>query len=119
MQRAERIRARIYAKMIEFFRTFDVLACPTVAVAPFPVEQRFPTEIAGERLQTYIDWMFLTFVITLTGCPAISVPCGVTASGLPVGLQLVGRPHGDYELLAAARVLEQTRGDMGNPFPIL
>jgi amidase len=116
--RAERIRARIHAEMIEFFRTFDVLACPTVAVAPFPVEQRFPTEIAGEKLQTYIDWMFLTFVISLTGCPAISVPCGVTASGLPVGLQLIGRPHGDYELLAAARVLEQTRGDMGNPFPI-
>jgi amidase len=62
--------------------------------------------------------MFLTFVISLTGCPAISVPCGVTASGLPVGLQLVGRPHGDYALLAAARVLEQTREDMGNPLPI-
>jgi amidase len=116
--RAERIRARIHARMIEFFRTFDILACPTVAVAPFPVEQRFPTEIAGEKLQTYIDWMFLTFVISLTGCPAISVPCGVTASGLPVGLQLVGRPHDDYALLAAARVLEQTRGDMGNPLPI-
>ena len=65
---------------------------PTVAVPPFPVEQRFPTEIAGEMLTTYIDWMFLTFVITLTSCPAISLPCGLTREGLPVGLQLVGKP---------------------------
>jgi amidase len=78
-----------------------------VAVPPFPVEQRFPTEIAGEKLTTYIDWMFLTFVITLTGCPAISLPCGLTREGLPVGVQLVGRPHGDTELLGYARRLEE------------
>lgn len=116
--RAERTRARIYADMVSFFRRFDILACPTVAVPPFPVAQAYPTEIAGEKLQTYIDWMFLTFVITLTGCPAISVPCGFTASGLPVGLQLVGRPHGDHELLAAARIFEQARGDLSPPLPV-
>ncbi|MCI0625405.1 MAG: amidase [Acidobacteria bacterium] len=116
--RAERIRARLYGNMVDFFNRFDVLACPTVAVAPFPVEQRYPTEIAGEKLETYIDWMFLTFVVTLTGCPAISVPCGFTATGLPVGLQLIGRPHGDYELLAAAAVLEQTCGYIGKRLPV-
>jgi amidase len=79
-----------------------------VAVPPFRVEQRFPTEIAGEKLESYIDWMYLTFVVTLTGCPAISVPCGVTKDGLPVGLQLIGRPHGDAELLGFARLAEQT-----------
>ena len=84
-----------------------------MAAAPFPVEQRFPTEIAGEKLTTYIDWMFLTFVITLTGCPAISLPCGLTEEGLPVGLQLVGRPHGDAELLGAALLLEQALGFSG------
>jgi amidase len=77
------------------------------------VEQRFPTGIAGETLTTYIDWMFLTFVITLTGCPAISLPCGLTEEGLPVGLQLVGRPHGDAELLGAALLLEQALGFSG------
>jgi amidase len=116
--RAERTRARIYANMVAFFRRFDVLACPVVAVPPFPVAQTYPTEIAGEKLQTYIDWMFLTFVITLTGCPAISVPCGFTASGLPVGLQLIGRPHGDYDLLAAAKIFEQIRGDLNPALPI-
>lgn len=100
-------RHRIFHSVARFFDDHDLLVCPTVAVPPFPVEQRFPTEIAGEKLTTYIDWMFLTFVITLTGCPAISLPCGLTRDGLPVGLQLVGRPHGDAELLAHAQRVEQ------------
>ena len=115
--RAERSRARLYHEVAGFFERFDLLACPTVAVAPFPIEQRFPTEIGGQKLTTYIDWMFLTFVITLTGCPAISVPCGFTKTGLPVGLQLVGPPHADFELLAAAAAFEQARGDLGRKMP--
>ncbi|WP_119461893.1 amidase family protein [Rhodospirillaceae bacterium SYSU D60014] len=108
--RAERQRAILCRKVSAYFDGFDMLACPTVALPPFPVEQRYPTEIDGEKLTTYIDWMFLTFVITLTGCPAISVPCGVTRTGLPVGLQLIGRPRGDFELISAARLLEQGCG---------
>ena len=72
--------------------------------------------VTREKLTTYIDWMFLTFVITLTGCPAISLPCGLTRGGLPVGVQLVGRPHGDGELLGYARRLEQA---LGFELPIL
>jgi len=104
---AERLRARIFIAVAEFFDEFDILACPTVALPPFPVEQRYPTEIGGEKLTTYIDWMFLTFCLTITGCPVISLPCGLTQSGLPVGLQLMGKPRGEYELLSAAHVLEQ------------
>jgi amidase len=105
--RARQQRHALFHRVARFFDEFDLLACPTVAVAPFLVEQRFPTEIAGEKLTTYIDWMFLTFVITLVGCPAVSLFCGLTREGLPVGLQLVGRPHGDAELLGAALLLEQ------------
>jgi len=105
--RARRQRHVLFHRAARFFDDFDLLACPTVAVPPFPVEQRFPVAIAGEKLTTYIDWMFLTFIITLVGCPAISLPCGLTPDGLPVGLQLVGRPHGDAELLGAALLLEQ------------
>ncbi len=108
--RAQRDRHALFHRVARFFDDHDLLVCPTVAVAPFAVEQRFPTEIAGETLTTYIDWMFLTFVITLTGCPAISLPCGLTEEGLPVGLQLVGQPHGDAELLGAALLLEQALG---------
>ncbi|WP_269085032.1 amidase family protein, partial [Sulfitobacter sp. HI0129] len=85
-------------------------ACPTVAVPPYPVDQRFPTHIGDTELTTYIDWMFLTFVLSLTGCPAISIPCGLTQNGLPVGLQLLGKPKGDYDLLAAAKLLETELG---------
>ena len=70
--------------------TRDLLILPTVAVPPFPVEQPYPTEINGKPLDNYTQWFFLTYGITLTGLPAISVPCGFTASGLPVGLQIVG-----------------------------
>jgi amidase len=104
---AQRTRHALFHRVARFFDEHDLLICPTVAVPPFPVEQRFPTEIAGEKLITYIDWMFLTFVTTLTGCPAISLPCGLTREGLPVGVQLVGRPHGDAELLGYAMLMEQ------------
>jgi amidase len=104
---ARRARHALFHRVARFFDDHDLLLCPTVAVPPFPVEQRFPTEIAGEKLTTYIDWMFLTFVVTLTGCPALSLPCGLTADGMPIGLQLIGRPHGDAELLGYARLLEQ------------
>ncbi len=111
--RAERTRAQIFRSVAAFFETHDLLACPTVAVAPFAVEQRFPTEIGGEKLATYIDWMFLTFVLTLTGCPAISIPCGFTADGRPVGLQLMAAPRADFELLAMAAVAEEQFGLAG------
>jgi len=105
--RAKRVRSALFHRVARFFDDHDLLVCPCVAVPPFPVEQRFPTEIAGEKLTTYIDWMFLTFVISLTGCPAISLPCGLTREGLPVGIQLVGRPHGDADLLGIARLFEE------------
>ena len=107
---AMQARHALFHRVAGFFDDHDLLACPTVAVPPFAVEQRFPTEIAGEALTSYIDWMFLTFVITLTGCPAISLPCGLTKDGLPVGLQLVGPPHGDADLLGAAALAEQALG---------
>jgi amidase len=111
--RAERARAAIFRNVSVFFERFDLLCCPVVAVPPFPVEQRYPLEIAGEKLITYIDWMFLTFVLTLTGCPSISVPCGLTQEGLPVGLQLMGPPQEEHALLGAAVLLEQQTGLVG------
>ncbi|MGO4329115.1 amidase [Cupriavidus sp. 2TAF22] len=108
--RAERLRGELFMRVGAFFAHHDLLICPTVAVPPYPVAQRYPTQINGEPLGSYIDWMYLTFVLTLTGCPAISVPIGLTSDGRPVGLQLLGRPRGDFDLLSAAALLEQTLG---------
>jgi amidase len=107
MARAERLRGELFLRVMDFFGHHDILACPTVAVSPFPVDQRYPKEINGQELTSYIDWMYLTFVLTLTGCPVISVPVGITREGLPVGLQIMGRPRADADVLAAAQLMEQ------------
>jgi amidase len=107
---AERIRWQMYHRMAEFFETYDLLLCPTVSVPPFPMEQRYVESIAGQPTQTYIDWIAITFAITMTSCPALSLPVGFTRSGLPVGLQVVGRPRGEGDLLRACHRMEEVLG---------
>src|SRR5262249_40417896 len=90
----------------EFMATRELLVLPTVAIPPFPVEQPYPAEIRGKVLDNYTEWFYLTYAITLTGLPAISVPCGFTRSGLPIGLQIVGRRRQEAAVLRAAAALE-------------
>jgi amidase len=90
-----------------FFDRYDVLALPTCQVLPFDVELDWPHEVDGESMPTYIDWMRSCSDITLTGCPAVSMPAAFSPDGLPVGVQFVGRPQGDVDLLRFARVWEQ------------
>jgi len=104
--RAETQRAVLWQRVRAFMETRDLLILPTTAVPPFPVEQPYPTEINGKPLDNYIQWAFLTYGITLTGLPVISVPCGFTRSGLPVGLQIVGRRHQEAAVLRAAAAFE-------------
>jgi Asp-tRNA(Asn)/Glu-tRNA(Gln) amidotransferase A subunit family amidase len=87
--------------------TRDLLILPTVAVPPFPVEQPYPSEINGKPLDNYTQWFFLTYGISVTGLPAISVPCGFTQGGLPVGLQIVGRRRQEAAVLTAAAAFER------------
>lgn len=103
---AERIRWQLSQRMATFFESHDLLICPTASIPAFPVEQRYVTEIDGQACETYIDWFAITFALTLTACPVLSIPCGFTAAGLPVGLQLVGRPRGEAALLQAAKWIE-------------
>ena len=106
---AQRQRSEIFGRMKAFLLGYDVLAAPTVQVAPFPVEQEWVTAINGIPQDTYIDWLRSCSRITVTGHPAVSVPAGFTADSLPVGLQLAGRYGTDDRLLsiagAVARVL--------------
>jgi len=76
-------------------------------VLPFPVDEEYVRSINGIPMRNYIDWMRSCYYITLTGQPAISVPCGFSASGLPVGLQIVGRAHDDWGVLQLAHAFEQ------------
>ncbi len=108
--RAEGIRAALFQRMAEFFGEFDLLACPTAAVPPYSLEQRYVDRIGDTVFDNYVDWMGLQCAVTVTASPAISVPCGFTADGRPVGLQLVARPRGEAELLQAAALFEQAAG---------
>jgi len=107
---AERVRIELYKKVIAFFETHDFLICPAASIAPFPVEQRYVTEIDGKPCETYIDWFSITFALTMTACPTISVPCGFTTEGLPVGVQIMGKPRGEASLLRVAKRFEQAVG---------
>jgi len=104
--RAETHRTALWHRVRAFMETRDLLILPTVAVPPFPVEQPYPTEINGKPLDNYTQWFFLTYAITLTGLPVISVPCGFTRAGLPVGLQIVGRRRQEAAVLRAAAAFE-------------
>jgi amidase len=105
--KAERERGLLLQRLLAFFETYDVLACPTAIVAPFATEVRYLESLGEHRFATYVDWSTPTLVFSATGCPALSLPCGFTADGLPVGLKLVGPPRSEAALLMAARRLEE------------
>jgi len=105
--RGEKLRTNLWHRVRMFFERYELLVLPTVPVKPFPVEQPYPTEINGKPVENYIQWAFLTYAISLTGLPSISVPCGFTKDGLPVGLQVVGRRRQEAAVLAAAAAFER------------
>jgi amidase len=108
---AEQVRARVRETVLDLLSRFDHLVTPAMAVPPFPVEQNYPETVAGRKMETYVDWIAPTFVLSLTGLPVGAVPCGLDSEGLPVGLQIVGRPLGEEAVLALA-------GKVQEAFPI-
>ena len=115
---AERVRTELYRKMTAFFDTHDLLICPSASVAPFPVELRYVEEIDGQPCETYIDWFSITFALTMTACPIVSMPCGFSSEGLPIGIQVVGKPRGEAALLRAANRFEELFG-IAEQLPIM
>ncbi|MEO6447195.1 MAG: amidase [Gemmatimonadaceae bacterium] len=107
---AEQVRGRVWELFRDFFSRHDCLLTPCMAVAPFPVEQNYPDAIAGRPMATYVDWLAPTFVLSLTGLPIASVPCGLDAQGLPIGLQIIGPPRGEERVLAVAAAVQRNCG---------
>ncbi|GIV79026.1 MAG: amidase [Litorilinea sp.] len=105
--RAEVKRTALYHRVRQFMETYEFLLLPVSQVPPFDVRQEYVTEINGVAMETYIDWMKSCYYITVTGLPAISVPCGFTPEGLPVGLQIVGRHQDDLGVLQLAYAFQQ------------
>ena len=107
---AESRRAELFQRVHAFMESYEFLICPVSQSPPFDVKQRYVTEINGVQMETYIDWMKSCYYITATGHPAISVPCGFTPEGLPVGVQIVGRYRDDFGVLQLAHAFEQATG---------
>jgi amidase len=100
------LRSKVFHTMRSFLERYEFLLLPTVQVPPFPVDQPYVTEIDGVKLGNYMEWMKSCYLITATSHPAISVPAGFTADGLPVGLQIVGRHRNDFGVLQLAHAFE-------------
>lgn len=105
--RAEAAHTEVYHRAREFFTEYDLLLAPVSQVPPFPADWAWPTEVAGQPTPHYLDWMASSYLITVTGCPALSVPAGFTPGGLPIGLQVIGPHQGDLAVLQAGHAFEQ------------
>ena len=114
---ATHARGALYQRTLEFFDKYDLLLCPAAAVPPFDGHSRYPTEIAGVKQERYIDWLMICGAISLTTCPAASVPCGFTNDKRPVGLQIVAPPREEAALISACSLYEQTQ-PYANMLPI-
>ena len=106
LMQSELQRTVIYRRISRFFEEHDALIIPSAQVPPFDATLDWVSEINGVNMPTYIDWMAVCCMISVTGLPAISVPGGFTQNGLPIGVQIVGKPRGDLELLRIAHAFE-------------
>jgi len=105
--RASARQDQLYSQVEAFFGRYDYFVLPVTQVEPFDVTMKYPTSVAGVPMATYIDWMRSCWYVTFMANPAISVPAGFTSSGLPVGLQIVGRHRDDWSVLQLAHAFER------------
>jgi amidase len=106
IEKAEAQRVAMTARAIDFFKTYDLLLAPATIVPAFPIENRYLAECAGHKFDNYVEWLAIVYAITLACCPALSMPCGFTSEGLPVGLQIIAAPRDEARLLSGAKILE-------------
>jgi amidase len=105
--RATMLRAQLWERVRVFLERYEFFVLPTTQALPFDIRQPYVTEIEGVKMASYIEWMKSCYYITIVETPAISVPCGFTSEGLPVGLQIVGRHRDEWSLLQMAHAFEQ------------
>jgi amidase len=110
--RAEELRAALFRRMADFFRTYDALVLPVSQVVPFNVGLEYPTEIDGRAQETYLDWMRSAYLISATGCPAMAVPATFSPAGLPIGIQIVGPPRSEARLMDLAEAFHLRTGTL-------
>ena len=103
-------QGRIFQLAVDFMSDYDLLVCPAASVLPFPVEERYVGYRDGLPPSEYYRWLSIAAAVSVTTLPVITIPCGRTETGLPVGIQLIGRPHGELQLFSLASHIEQVLG---------
>ncbi|HMS78133.1 MAG TPA: amidase [Burkholderiaceae bacterium] len=111
--RAHLAQTRIAAAFADALDRYDLILAPVTPVSPFPWSELYATRVDGVAMRTYYEWLALCYVVTLSTHPALSLPCGRDAHGMPFGLQVIGRLRGEVALLSAARAFE--RAFAGDP----
>jgi len=119
LARATAQRAQVWDRMRIFLERYEYFIVPSTQVPPFDLAQEYVTEIEGVRMETYIDWMRCCYLITATEAPSLSMPCGYTPEGLPVGLQIVGRHRDEWSVLQMGYAYEQSTKANRRPPPIV
>jgi amidase len=107
---AEIAQGEIIRRAAAFFEQYDALICPAALCPPFDVNWRYPESWEGVAFDGYMGWLVLTYAVTMTACPVLALPGGFTQGGLPVGLQVIGKPRGEAALIAHGAWLEQLLG---------
>ena len=107
LARIEAKRTELFERMRQFMEKYEFFVLPVNQVLPFDVKMHYPTEIAGVKMETYMAWMKSAYYISAVGNPAMSVPCAFSASGLPIGIQIVGRHNDDWGVLQMGYAFEQ------------
>jgi amidase len=100
----------MHAQSRRFFEQYDYFVLPVTQVAPFDVTAPYPTQVGGSPMASYIDWVRSCWYVTFMANPAISVPGGFTAAGLPIGVQIVGRHRDEWSVLQLAHAFERATG---------
>jgi amidase len=118
-QHASRIRSDWYRALEKLFQTYDYLLLPSAQVFPFDAQEHWPKEINGKKMDTYHRWMEVVIPVTMAGLPAISVPVGFGPTSLPMGIQVIGKPHADLAVLQIAHAYEQAAPWTGDHLPPL
>lgn len=118
LSRIEAKRTALFQRLFQFHETYEFFILPVTQILPFDVEMRFPTEIAGVKMENYMAWMKSAYYISAAGSPALSVPCAFSSGGLPIGMQIVGRHHDEWGILQLAYAFEQAT-NIGRRLPAI
>jgi amidase len=111
------VRSAWYQIVRTLFDRYDFLVAPAGQVFPFDANIHWPTEVGGRTMDTYHRWMEVMIPITMSGCPALSVPAGFNAAGLPMGVQIVGPNHGEFSCLQLAYAYDKANGWVAKRLP--